>query len=109
LTEFHRLKSIPKKERIYAATGSLIAPIMSSTLTSVAIFIPFVFVAGMIGQLFKQLSVTITFSLAASIFAAIFLVPRLALTADLSKQSITAGMDSINKYAEHMLEIQERL
>jgi HAE1 family hydrophobic/amphiphilic exporter-1 len=98
LMQFHRLKSVPKKERIYAASSSLVAPIMSSTLTSVAIFIPFVFVAGMIGQLFKQLALTITFSLLSSIFAALFLVPRLALTADLSKQSITAGMDIINKY-----------
>ncbi|MDR2817913.1 MAG: efflux RND transporter permease subunit [Endomicrobium sp.] len=98
LMQFHRLKSIPKKERIYRATSSLIAPIMSSTLTTLAIFIPFVFVAGMIGQLFKQLALTISFSLVSSIFTALFLVPRLALTADLSKQSITAGMDSINKY-----------
>lgn len=98
LMQFHRLKSIPKKERIYRATSSLIAPIMSSTLTTLAIFIPFVFVAGMIGQLFKQLALTISFSLVSSIFTVLFLVPRLALTADLSKQSITAGMDSINKY-----------
>ncbi|MDR1942582.1 MAG: efflux RND transporter permease subunit [Endomicrobium sp.] len=98
LMQFHRLKNVPKKEKIYAASSSLVAPIMSSTLTSVAIFIPFVFVAGMIGQLFKQLALTITFSLLSSIFAALFLVPRLALTADLSKQSITAGMDIINKY-----------
>ncbi|MDR1417752.1 MAG: efflux RND transporter permease subunit [Endomicrobium sp.] len=98
LMSFHKLKGVAKKETIYEATKSLIAPIMSSTLTSVAIFIPFVFVAGMIGQLFKQLALTITYSLISSIFAALFLVPRLCLTADLSKQSITAGMDTINKY-----------
>ncbi|MDR1474460.1 MAG: efflux RND transporter permease subunit [Endomicrobium sp.] len=98
LMQFHRLKTIPKKERIYAATSSLIAPIMSSTLTTLAIFIPFVFVAGMIGQLFKQLALTISFALISSIFTALFLVPRLALTADLAKQSVTAGMDAINKY-----------
>ncbi|MDR1195256.1 MAG: efflux RND transporter permease subunit [Endomicrobium sp.] len=98
LMQYHRLKAGDKKESIYAATKSLLAPILSSTFTSVAIFIPFVFVAGMIGQLFKQLALTITFSLISSIFAAMFLVPRLALSADLSKQSITAGMDAINKY-----------
>ncbi|MDR2437649.1 MAG: efflux RND transporter permease subunit [Endomicrobium sp.] len=98
LMQFYRLKNISKKERIYAATSSLMAPIMSSTLTSVAIFIPFIFVAGMIGQLFKQLALTITFSLLSSIVAGLFLVPRLALTADLSKQSVTAGMNVINKY-----------
>lgn len=98
LMQFHRLKSIPKKERIYRATSSLLAPIMSSTLITLAILYHLFFVAGMIGQLFKQLALTISFSLVSSIFTALFLVPRLALTADLSKQSITAGMDSINKY-----------
>ncbi|MDR1942260.1 MAG: efflux RND transporter permease subunit, partial [Endomicrobium sp.] len=98
LMQVHRNKKREKKESIYAATSSLLAPIISSTFTSVAIFIPFVFVAGMIGQLFKQLALTITFSLISSIFAAMFLVPRLALTADLAKQSVTAGMATINKF-----------
>ncbi|MCL2485182.1 MAG: efflux RND transporter permease subunit, partial [Endomicrobia bacterium] len=100
LMKYHKLKGTgtDKKDSIHAATSSLLAPVLSATFTSVAIFIPFVFVAGMIGQLFKQLALTITFSLLSSIFAAIFLVPRLALTADLDKQSITAGMATINKY-----------
>lgn len=98
LMQVNKNKLRDKKDSIHAATQSLLAPILSSTLTSVAIFIPFVFVAGMIGQMFKQLALTITFSLLSSIFAALFLVPRLALTADLSKQSITAGMSLINKY-----------
>ena len=98
LMQVHKDRLRAKKESIYAATKSLLAPILSSTFTSVAIFIPFVFVAGMIGQLFKQLALTITFSLLSSIFAAMFLVPRLALSADLSKQSITAGRDAIEKY-----------
>jgi HAE1 family hydrophobic/amphiphilic exporter-1 len=98
LMQFYKLKGIAKKETIYEATKSLLAPVMSSTLTSVAIFIPFIFVAGMIGQLFKQLALTITFALISSIFTALFLVPRLCLSADLTKQSITAGMDTINRF-----------
>ncbi len=98
LMQYHKYKAGDKKESIYTATKSLLPPVLSATFTSVAIFIPFVFVAGMIGQLFKQLALTITFSLLSSIFAALFLVPRLALSADLSKQSITAGMNVINKY-----------
>lgn len=98
LMQVHKDKLRAKKESVYAATRSLLAPILSSTFTSVAIFIPFVFVAGMIGQLFKQLALTITFSLCSSIFAAMLLVPRLAMSADLGKQSITAGRETIEKY-----------
>ncbi|MDD5020941.1 MAG: efflux RND transporter permease subunit [Endomicrobiaceae bacterium] len=100
LMAIHRNKGtdIPKKESIYEASSSLLSPIVSSTFTTVAIFIPFIFVAGMIGQLFSQLAFTITFSMIASIFAAMFLVPRLALQANLEGQSVTAGMNTINKY-----------
>jgi len=98
LLQYHKFRAGDKKESIYAATKSLLPPIISSTFTAVAIFIPFVFVAGMIGQLFKQLALTITFSLLSSIFAAMFLVPRMAMSADLDKQSITAGLATINKY-----------
>ncbi|WP_413853026.1 efflux RND transporter permease subunit [Candidatus Ruminimicrobium bovinum] len=98
LMAINRNKTLPKKEAIYKATSSLLPPILSSTLTTVSIFIPFIFVAGMIGQLFSQLALTITFSMIASIFAAMFLVPRLCLSANLAKQSVTAGVHAINTY-----------
>ena len=98
LMAINRNKDLPKKEAIYQASSSLLPPILSSTLTTVAIFIPFVFVAGMIGQLFSQLALTITFSMIASIFSAVFLVPRLCLQANLAKQSVTAGVHTINTY-----------
>ncbi|MEA3560911.1 MAG: efflux RND transporter permease subunit [Candidatus Omnitrophota bacterium] len=52
-------------------------PIVGSTLTTVAVFLPFAFVTGIAGQIFKQLSMTITFSLLTSIVIAISLVPVL--------------------------------
>jgi len=52
-------------------------PIVGSTLTTVAVFLPFAFVVGIAGQIFKQLSMTISFSLLTSILVAISLVPML--------------------------------
>lgn len=52
--------------------------IVGSTLTTVAVFLPFAFVVGIAGQIFKQLSMTIAFSLLISIIIAISLVPVLA-------------------------------
>ncbi|MHB9155252.1 MAG: efflux RND transporter permease subunit, partial [Endomicrobiales bacterium] len=93
-----------KKEINYESTRELISPIISSTLTTVSIFLPFIFVTGMAGQLFKQLALTITFSMIASIFVALLLVPRMCLRVDLSKQSIDAGQKSIRKYFIPLLE-----
>ena len=98
LMALYRNKNLSKKENIYQASSTLLAPILSSTLTTIAIFIPFVFVAGMIGQLFKQLALTITYAMIASIFSAMFLVPRLALTANVKNISTTAGKQAIQDY-----------
>jgi HAE1 family hydrophobic/amphiphilic exporter-1 len=65
------------KQSCIEGTEEMISPIMGSTLTTIAVFLPFAFVVGIAGQIFKQLSFTITFSLIASIIVAISLVPVL--------------------------------
>jgi len=67
----------PLKEASIDGADEMVAPVMGSTLTTVAVFLPFAFVVGIAGQIFKQLSMTITFSLMTSIIVAISLVPML--------------------------------
>ena len=50
-------------------------PITSSTLATVAIFIPLIFVGGIIGELFLPFALTITFALIASLVVALMVVP----------------------------------
>jgi len=52
--------------------------VTASTLTSVAVFFPMVFISGVAGQLFKDQSLTVTFALAFSLVVALTLVPMLA-------------------------------
>lgn len=52
--------------------------IIASTLTTVVVFLPLIFVRGMAGVMFKQLSLVVTFSLMASLVVALTLVPMLA-------------------------------
>ncbi len=49
--------------------------VMASTLTTVAVFIPLMFVSGTIGQMFKDLSLTVCFSLGASMIVSLSFVP----------------------------------
>ena len=51
---------------------------VASTFTTVAVFFPIVFVEGVAGQIFGDLSLTVVFSLLASLLVALFLVPMLA-------------------------------
>ncbi len=53
-------------------------PITSSTLATVAIFIPVLFIGGMISEFFTPFALTITFALLASLFVALMVVPAFA-------------------------------
>ena len=57
-------------------TGAIIA----STLTTVCVFLPIVFVEGVTRQLFTDMALTIGYSLLASLFVAITLVPAMTST-----------------------------
>ena len=59
-------------------TSEVSAAIIASTLTTLAVFLPLVFVRGMSGVMFKQLSLVVSFSLLCSLVVAISLVPMLA-------------------------------
>lgn len=52
--------------------------VAASTLTTVAVFIPMLFVKGLTGQLFRDLSITIASALLISLFMAMTLIPLLA-------------------------------
>ncbi len=53
-------------------------PIVTATLTTIVVFLPLVFVKGIAGELFKDQSYAIVFSLSSSIFVAVTLIPMLA-------------------------------
>lgn len=79
------------KDRAAAAiigTEQVAGPIIASTLTTVAVFLPMIFLAGLAGQIFRDLSYTITFSLTASMFIALTLIPLLT-----SRSSVTPVAD----------------
>lgn len=52
--------------------------ITASTLTTVAVFFPLVFVDGVAGQLFKDQALTVTYALLASLLVALTLIPAMA-------------------------------
>ena len=56
----------------------VLGAITSSTLTTVCVFVPIVFVEGLTRQLFTDLALTMTYSLMASLIVALTLVPAMA-------------------------------
>ncbi|MEK4951615.1 efflux RND transporter permease subunit [Bacillus sp. FSL W8-1127] len=66
------------KELIREATKEMFIPIMSSTIVTIAVFLPLALVKGMIGELFLPFALAIVFSLLASLLVAITIVPMMA-------------------------------
>ncbi len=52
--------------------------IAASTLTTICVFLPLIFVQGVAGQLFNNLALTVSFSLLVSLVVAVTLIPMLA-------------------------------
>ncbi len=52
--------------------------VVASTLTTVAVFFPIVFVEGIAGQVFGDLSLAVVFSLLASLMVSLYFIPMLA-------------------------------
>ncbi len=59
-------------------TSEVRAAVTASTLTTIAVFFPMVFVQGVAGQAFGDLGVAVVVSLLASLVVALFLIPMLA-------------------------------
>ena len=69
------------KDRLTAAhdgASEVSMAVIASTLTTVAVFFPLVFVKGIAGQLFRDQALTVTFALLASLLVAVTLIPMLA-------------------------------
>lgn len=56
--------------------------VVASTMTTICVFAPIVFVEGIAGQLFADQALTVTFSLGASLLVAIMLIPMMASLGD---------------------------
>ncbi|RNA70140.1 efflux RND transporter permease subunit [Alteribacter keqinensis] len=52
--------------------------ITASTLTTVSVFLPVIFITGIVGNLFREFALTVSFSLFASLAVALTVVPMLA-------------------------------
>ncbi|MGB6780215.1 MAG: efflux RND transporter permease subunit [Planococcus citreus] len=66
------------RKLIQSATIEMFKPILSSTLVTIAVFAPLVFVGGMVGELFLPFALTMSFALLASLAVAVSIVPAMS-------------------------------
>ncbi|UVI28197.1 efflux RND transporter permease subunit [Paenibacillus spongiae] len=72
-----RSEKLRGKELIIDATREMFIPILSSTLVTIAVFLPLGTVSGPIGEMFMPFALTMVFALLASLLVAITVVPMM--------------------------------
>lgn len=65
------------KEAAIKGTAEVGAAVTASTLTTIVVFLPIVYLHGATGELFKDMAWTVSFSLVSSLFVAILVIPML--------------------------------
>lgn len=74
----HLEKGAPAREAASAGASEVGTAILASTLTTVSVFLPIVYLHGLAGELFKEQAWTVAFSLISSLAVAMSVVPMIA-------------------------------
>ncbi|WP_100330623.1 efflux RND transporter permease subunit [Bacillus xiapuensis] len=95
------------KELIVAATKQMFVPIASSTIVTIAVFLPLGLVKGPVGEMFLPFALTIVFSLLASLLIAITIVPLMAHS--LFKKELAKGLTQKEKKPSRLAAFYKRV
>lgn len=95
------LESVAKKreqglgviEAVVSGASEVSMAVTASTLTTVAVFFPLVFVEGVAGQLFRDQAITVSVALLISLLVAMTLIPMLASLGDVAPRAFAEDLE----------------
>lgn len=70
-------RGLSRKDSIVTGTSEVSGAVIASTLTTIVVFLPIVYLHGVSGELFKDQAWTVAFSLLSSLFVALLVIPML--------------------------------
>lgn len=70
-------RGLSRKDSIITGTSEVSGAVIASTLTTIVVFLPIVYLHGASGELFKDQAWTVAFSLISSLFVALLVIPML--------------------------------
>jgi HAE1 family hydrophobic/amphiphilic exporter-1 len=73
-----RQQGKPADEAAIQGAGEVTSAVIASTLTTVVVFLPLIFIRGISGVMYKQLALVVTFALLASLVSSLTLVPMMS-------------------------------
>ncbi len=70
-------RGLSRLEAIVTGTSEVAGAVTASTLTTIVVFLPIVYLHGASGELFKEMAWTVTFALVSSLLVALLVIPML--------------------------------
>ncbi|MBU0992895.1 MAG: efflux RND transporter permease subunit [Proteobacteria bacterium] len=106
-------QGVPKIEAAIKGTSEVAYPVIGSTLTTLAAFLPLAFWPGIMGEFMKYLPITLIITLSSSLFVALVINPALCaffmkIKINPSEQTDASG-DDINAMGEQPIEIKGKI
>ena len=90
--------NLPPAEAAVRGTSEVAGAITASTLTTIVVFLPIVYLQGAAGELFKEQAWSVSFSLLSSLFVSILFIPMLASKFMRKKENTTSHAITIKGF-----------
>lgn len=102
----HNEKAVERKRASILGVSEVAAPLIASTLTTIVVFLPVLFMGDISGIMFRQFAVIVGFSLLCSLFVALFLVPMLSSKMIRISLSLKSGSGGAKRVGEFLKKIE---
>lgn len=100
--------NLPPAEAAVRGTSEVTGAITASTLTTIVVFLPIVYLQGAAGELFKEQAWTVSFSLLSSLFVSILFIPMLASKFMRKKDNISSHAITIKGFGNFVGKVLKR-
>ena len=100
--------NLPPTEAAVRGTSEVAGAITASTLTTIVVFLPIVYLQGAAGELFKEQAWTVSFSLLSSLFVSILFIPMLASKFMRKKDNISSHAITIKGFGNFVGKVLKR-
>ena len=96
----NREEGMPLTDAVITGTGQVGGAITASTVTTIVVFLPIVYLNGASSEMFRDQAWTVAFALLSSLFVAMLVIPMLvsALFRDKSKKAVSTSALQFNWY-----------
>ena len=98
----HKELGKPRKEAAVIGTSEIAVAVLASTLTNVVVFLPIATMSGMLGQMFAEFGLTVTYATLFSLLIAFTLTPMLASKILPEKASNNIFSRNIERFLESL-------